>query len=225
MNECKIITSKTRTPQTLIEAFRDIPVANIDDCMNRLGAVDHAIRPIGHKGQMLGQALTLQVAPGDNLMLHVAMDMIKPGDVLVIDAGGFDNRAIFGELMATYCASKGAVGIVCDGAIRDYNELAELPNIAIYARSATPNGPYKNGPGQIGVPICVGGKTVHPGDIVVGDGDGIIIITPSEAENLSNAARQVVKKEKGIRENIIKNGTYDCPWVKDKLKEIGCIYR
>jgi len=155
-------------------------------------------------------------------MFHAAMDLAQPGDVIVIDAGGFTDRAIFGELMATYCRSRGIKGIVCDGAIRDRDELAAMKDFPTYARAATPNGPYKNGPGEINVPVVIGGKTVKPGDIVVGDGDGVLFIDPGIAENLAAAVRAVQKKEADIKAHIAEDGTYIRPWVSAKLKEISC---
>lgn len=219
---CKIIKDFRRPAPELVERFRDMPVANIDDNMNRIAAVDAAIEPIGYKGQLLGTAFTVRVAQGDNLMFHAAMDLAKPGDVIVIDAGGFTDRAIFGELRATYCRSQGIRGIVCDGAIRDRGGLAAMEDFHVYARGATPNGPYKNGPGEINVPVVIGGKIVWPGDIVVGDDDGVLFIRPENAEALAGATRAVEKKEAGIMEHILNDGTYIRPWVDDKLREIGC---
>lgn len=219
---CKIIREFKRPDPELVARFRGMPVANIDDCMNRIAAVDAAIKPVGYKGQLLGTAFTVKVAQGDNLMFHAAMDLAKPGDVIVIDAGSFTDRAIFGELMATYCKTRGVKGIICDGAIRDYDGLAEMEDFQVYARSATPNGPYKNGPGEINTPVVIGGKIVHPGDIIVGDQDGVVIISPDIAEEVANATEEVEKKEAAIMEHIVKDGTYIRPWVAEKLKEIGC---
>ena len=219
---CKIIRNFQRPDPTLVERFRGMPVANIDDCMNRIAAVDAAIKPIGYKGQLLGTAFTVKVAQGDNLMFHAAMDLTKPGDVVVIDAGGFTERAIFGELMAAYCKSRGVRGIICDGAIRDYDGLAEMKDFQVYARSATPNGPYKTGPGEINTPVVIGGRLVYPGDIIVGDQDGVLIISPAIAEQIAHATEEVEKKEAVIMEHIVKDGTYVRPWVAEKLKEIGC---
>lgn len=219
---CKIIQDFSRPAPELVARFEGMPVANIDDCMNRIAAVDAAIQPVGKQGQLLGTAFTLRVPQGDNLMFHAAMDLAKPGDVIVIDAGGFTDRAIFGELMATYCKSRGIKGIVCDGAIRDRDGLAAMENFPVYARAATPNGPYKNGPGEINVPVVIGGKLVHPGDIVVGDSDGVLFIDPAIAPELANATEAVEQKESGIMEHILKDGTYIRPWVNEKLKEIGC---
>ena len=219
---CKIIRDFERPAPELVARFKGMPVANIDDNMGRIAAVDTAIEPIGYKGQLLGTAFTVRVPQGDNLMFHAAMDLAKPGDVIVIDAGGFTDRAIFGELMSTYCRSRGIVGIVCDGAIRDRNGIAAMENFHVYARSATPNGPYKNGPGEINVPVVIGGKLVRPGDIIVGDDDGVIIIDPAIADEIATATEGVEKKEADIVDHILNDGTYIRPWVDDKLKEIGC---
>ena len=218
---CRIITDFTRPSKELIEAFRGVPVANIDDCMGRIAAVDASLVPIGYKGQLLGTAFTVRVPQGDNLMFHAAMDLAKPGDVIVIDAGGFTNRAIFGELMATYMKSRGIKGIICDGAIRDYGGLAALEDFKVYAKAAVPNGPYKNGPGEINTPIVCGGQIVHPGDIVVADDDGILFIKPEDAELLIKATKGTEEKEAGIMKHILEDGTYIRPWVEEKLKETG----
>ena len=218
---CKIIRDFPRPDPSLVELFRDLPVANIDDCMERTAAVEAAIIPLG-KGQLLGTAFTVRVAHGDNLMLHAAMDLAKPGDVIVIDAGGFTERAIFGELMATYCKVRGVRGIVCDGAIRDADKLAAMADFQVYARAATPNGPYKNGPGEINVPVIIGGRIVYPGDIVVGDADGVLFVRPENAKQLAEATRAVGAKEAEIMRNILENGTYIRPWVDDLLKKINC---
>lgn len=219
---CKIIRDFERPSAELISRFRNLPVANIDDCMGRIAAVDSAIEPVGNKGQLLGPAFTVRVPQGDNLMLHAAMDLAKPGDVILIDAGGFEDRAIFGELMATYCKVRGIRGIVCDGAIRDRDKLAALESFHVYARAATPNGPYKNGPGEINVPVCVGGRIVRPRDIVVGDNDGVVIVSPEIAPALADAAQAVKAKEDTIMEHILDEGSYVRPWVAEKLLEIDC---
>ncbi len=218
--KCKIRQDFQRPPKELVERFSGMQVANIDDNMGRIAAVDQSICPVG-KGQLLGTAFTIRVPQGDNLMLHVAMDMAKPGDVIVIDAGGFADRAIFGELMATYMKSRGIKGVVCDGAIRDRDELAVLEGFPVFAKATTPNGPYKNGPGEINVPICVGGKVVHPGDIVVGDGDGVLFIRPEQAAMIADATEEVSKKEEKILKDILEEGTYIRPWVEEKMKQIG----
>lgn len=220
---CKIVRTVRRPKPELVELFRDMPVANIDDNMGRIAAIDAHIVPLG-KGQLLGPAFTVRLPQGDNLMFHAAMDLAQPGDVIVIDAGGFENRAIFGELMATYCKSRGIRGIVCNGAVRDSGALAAMEDFPVYACGVTPNGPYKNGPGEIGVPVVIGGKVIHPGDIIVGDDDGVLAIDPMIAEALAQETRAVQDKEDQIMDHILREGTYLRPWVEEKLREIGCEY-
>ncbi len=210
----------TRPDRSLIEKFRGIPVANIDDCMNRTAAVDPEIKPF-NKAPLLGPAFTVKVAEGDNLMFHKAMDMAKPGDVVVIDAGGDKKRAIFGALMISYCKARGLAGVIVDGAIRDSEEISEM-DFPVYAKSVTPNGPYKNGPGEINTVISFGGKVVHPGDIIVGDQDGIVIIDPRDAEALAEKAAGVVAMEAGILKKILEECSYIRPWVDEKLEKLNC---
>ena len=216
---CRIRTDFPRPPRELVELFRGVPVANIDDCMNRMAAIDAAIRPL-NAAPLLGTAFTVKVAEGDNLMFHKAMDMAQPGDVFMIDAGGCTERSIFGELMLTYCKVRGVAGVVVDGAVRDAGAIAGM-DLPVYARGVTPNGPYKNGPGEINYPISLGGVIVNPGDIVVGDADSVLVIRPGEAGDLAKAARAVVEKEASIMAGILK-GAYPRPWVDAKLRELGC---
>ena len=217
---CKIIRDFKRPDPELVRLFDGIPVANIDDCMGRIAAVNNEIYPLG-KNPLLGIAFTIRVPQGDNLLLHAAMDMAKPGDVIMLDAGGFTDRAIFGELMCTYMRSRGIQGIVCDGAVRDSEALSMMENFAVYAKGVTPNGPYKNGPGEINVPVVIGDKVVFPGDIIVGDGDGVIIIRPDQARDIAFQAKEIVKKEEEIMRRIVEEGTYIRPWVQEKVEEIG----
>jgi len=221
---CRIIRDFPRPERRLVELFRDMPVANIADNLERMAAASYDLTPLG-KGQLLGTAFTVRVPQGDNLMFHAAMDLAQPGDVIVIDAGGFRDRAIFGELMAAYCKSRGVRGIVCDGAVRDCAALDAMEDFRVYACGVTPNGPYKNGPGEINVPVVVGGRIIRPGDIIVGDDDGLLAIDPAEAEALSEQVRKTQQKEQDIMDGIVTRGVYPRPWVEEKLREIGCEIR
>lgn len=217
----KIISDFPRPDKELVEQFRGMPVANIDDNMGRIAAVDAALVPM-NSSPLVGTAFTIRMPQGDNLMFHKAMDMAQPGDVIMIDAGGSVDRAIFGELMVNYCRSRGIAGIVCDGAIRDRDGIGKLTDFAVYAKGVTPNGPYKNGPGEINTPVVIGGKLVRPGDIIVGDSDGVIIIPPEHAADIAAATRATMKMEEQIMEDIVNKGEYIRPWVDKKLQEIGC---
>lgn len=212
-----IIEDFKRPDKALVEKFRNVAVANLDDCMNRISAVHEDIRPV-NKGKLLGPAFTVKVPSGDNLMFHAAMDLAKPGDVIVIDAGGDTRRSIFGELMVTYCRKRGIAGIVVDGSLRDVDAMSQLTDFPIYARGITPDGPYKNGPGEINTPIVCGGRLVNPGFIVIGDEDGVIFINPSDAPELLEKVNKLHENEIRIINTIEKDGTYIRPWVNEKLE-------
>ena len=217
---CVVIKDFKRPDRELVDQFKDVAVANLDDVMNRISAVDPAIVPT-NGSPLLGTAFTVKVPAGDNLFFHIAMDLAKPGDVIVIDAGGDTRRSTFGELMVTYCRMRGIAGIVVDGAIRDVDAMQKLDDFNIYARGVTPDGPYKNGPGEINTPVSVGGRTVYPGDIVLGDADGVIFVRPSEAPALLEAVHTIENNEANILKTMEADGTYIRPWVDKKVAEIG----
>ena len=151
---CRIFTEVPRPPKELVERFRGLPVANIGDNMNRIYCVDSAIRSMNGK-PMLGVAYTLHLPSGDNLLLHQAIEMAQPGDVLLISAGG-PERAYCGELMMMDCRNHGFAGCAIDGYLRDIDEISHM-DFPVFARGITPQGPYKFGPGEINVPIAFGG--------------------------------------------------------------------
>lgn len=220
---CRIDTRIRRPDPALIERFRGLPAANLGDCMNRIAAMDPAIRPFT-TGGMLGCAYTVRLPEGDNLLLHKALDLAEPGDVLVIDAGGSLRRAIFGELMVRYCELRGLGGLVVDGSIRDVDAIAGM-GVPVYAKGVSPNGPYKNGPGEIGGAVAVGGQVVRPGDIVVGDSDGVVVVRPEDAEEVLEKVGALMDNEERILAAMDREGTYVRPWVDKKLRELGCEMR
>ena len=183
-----------RPDKELMEGFRGIPTSNINDEMNRLFNMSAAISPINNVESFVGPAFTVKVPIGDNLMIHKAMDMIQPGDVLIVDGAGAEDRSLAGEIMMTFLEKKGVAAVVVDGALRDSDALSRM-NMPMYCRAITPQGPYKNGPGEIGLPISCGGLVVFPGDIIVGDSDGIVVIRPDDAEEVLSAAQKKVAGE------------------------------
>jgi regulator of RNase E activity RraA len=192
----------------IVEAFRGMPVAAIGDAMSRhIGAI--GLHPFhGRLDTVLcGPAFTVRVRPGDNLMIHKALMMVEPGDVLVIDGGGDLTQALVGGLMRTTCKMRRLGGLVVDGAIRDRLEWVE-EGMPIFARGYTHRGPTKDGPGEINVPISCAGLTVMPGDLVVGDADGVIAVPAAEAAEVLRKTRAHLEKEAVIRETNRK-GTAD----------------
>ena len=192
----RIYTKVERPDAALIEQFRGLPSSNVNDEMNRLYCMHDYIRLLnpGKAKQLLGSALTVKAPVGDNLFLHQALEMAQPGDVIVVDGGSGCNRSLAGEIMLRYAAEKGVAGIVVDGCLRDLEGIERLA-MPVYAKGITPQGPYKNGPGEINVPIACGGQVVFPGDILVGDRDGIVVIRPLDAALVYQDAQEKKKKE------------------------------
>ena len=155
---------------------------------------------------MVGRALTVRTRAGDNLYIHRALGMIEPGDVVIVDGGGDISRALVGEIMMSIARSRGAVGLVLDGAIRDVDAIS-AGGFPVFAKAAIHRGPYKNGPRDINVPVCIGGMFVKPGDIVVGDWDGVVAFSPDIADELLLKVQKQEENEQQILVSIV-NGTY-----------------
>ncbi|OLL31628.1 methyltransferase [Burkholderia sp. SRS-W-2-2016] len=197
------------SPATL-NALRELAVSLLSDNMARAsGAL--GLRPYHRPKPLAGTALTIHTRPGDNLAIHRAFEYCRPGDVLVIDGAGDVSQALMGEIMATYAESLGVQGLVIDGAIRDSGALSQR-DFPVYARGVTHRGPYKNGPGEINVPVTVGGMVVHPGDIIVGDEDGLLAISPADVDAVIEGARRQQAKEAAALASIA-NRTFDNAWV------------
>ena len=187
----RIFTKIERAGKELVEAFRGIPSSNINDEMNRLFNMNANItlmNPDTAKN-MVGTAFTVHAPIGDNLFLHEALDLAEPGDVIVVDGGGYANRAFAGEIMMTFAQKKGIAGVVVDGCMRDSDGMRNL-TMPVYSAGVTPQGPYKNGPGEINTAVSCGGQVVFPGDILVGDADGIVVIHKQDAEEVLAAAKK-----------------------------------
>lgn len=214
----RIFLNINRPPRFLIDGFAGIPVANIADSMNRMSCMNAKLRPVNDV-PLLGPAFTVKSRPGDNLLLHKAIDLAQPGDIVVVDAQGDLTNSIMGELMALWAKKRGIGGFIIDGAIRDLGALKKM-GMPIYAAGVTPAGPYKDGPGEINVPIACGGVVVHPGDIVVGDEDGIVVLSPRDAESLLEKAKAKSQAESKIMEDIA-NLAWDRMWLDPALAERG----
>ncbi|CAN5502351.1 RraA family protein [soil metagenome] len=197
--------------------FRDIPVSTISDSMHRMTAGGSGIVLLNTdlSTQMAGAALTVRTRPGDNLLVHKALTMIAPGDVLVIDAGADTTNAIIGEIMLAAAVASGLVGLVVDGAIRDAATL-RTGVTPVFARGVTHRGPYKDGPGEINVPVTIGGMVVHPGDLVLGDADGIVAIPPDHVDQV-HALAAAKTQEEAIALQIALRGDRNAGWVDARI--------
>jgi len=216
----RIFELKNRVPREWIGQFRNVATPHISDNMNRMHSASHALRPYHREGKLVGTAFTVKTRPGDNLMVHKAIDLCEPGDVIVVDAGGDLTNAIIGEIMVRLAVKKGIAGFVIDGAVRDTAAIRK-GNFPVYARGVTHRGPYKDGPGEINVTVSVGGMVVHPGDLIVGDDDGLVAVPRAEVENVLTLAKLQAEKEEAIFQSI-ENGTIDRSWIDEQLKAKGC---
>lgn len=210
-----------RVAADLCERARDLPVANVSDCMSRLTGAG-ALNRYHRSGRMAGPAFTVRVRPGDNLMLHKALDMALPGDVIVVDAGGDVTNALIGELMVTHARVRGVAGIVIDGAIRDRDELFEI-NFPVFARAVSHRGPYKDGPGEIGFAVSVDGMVVHPGDLVIGDGDGVLSVPRDSAADVLERARAKQEVE-ALQMQRTLDRSLDRSWIDRELEKKDCTF-
>jgi regulator of RNase E activity RraA len=195
----------------LLRAFEGVATPLISDNMARMpGAV--GLRKYHRQGRMVGPAFTVRTSPGDNLAIHQALVLARPGDIIVVDAGGDTSRALVGEIMMAIAVQNGIRGFVIDGAIRDCAAFA-ASDFGCFARDVIHKGPYKNGPGEINVPVCIGGFVIESGDIVVGDEDGVVAFPQSDAAALLEAARAQEAREAAMMETI-RRGLYDGAYAK-----------
>jgi len=192
----------------IVDAFRTMPVAAIGDAMSR-NVGTYGLRQYHARLDtvLCGPAVTVRVRPGDNLMIHKALMMVQPGDVLVIDGGADVTQALVGGLMRTTCIAKQLGGLVIDGAVRDLLEWAE-EGMPIFARGHTHRGPSKDGPGEINIPVSCAGMAVLPGDLIIGDADGVIAVPAAEAEDVLRRTHAHLEREAKIRETN-RTGTAD----------------
>jgi RraA family protein len=214
----RIRTDYQRVESALIERARKIPVAVVGDVANRLQAFPAGFIQYGGRKRFAGPALTVRVRPGDNLFLHKAIDLAQPGDVIVVDAGGAANTAILGAMMTNYARSRGVAALVVDGAIRDVEELAAL-DYPVVARGATPNGPFKTGPGEIGYPISCGGLSIAAGDLLLGDADGVLLVPRDEVARIIGPAEEKYRLEQAWEVEIAE-GRWDRAWVDEALAKL-----
>lgn len=219
MTNLRVMQPKRRVSPETVEKFRVVPAAVISDCMSRLAAGGASLRPMHAGGKVLaGPAFTVKTRPGDNLFVHKAIDTALPGDIIVVDAGGDLTNAIVGEMMLTHAETRGIAGVVIYGAIRDYGHVKNH-TFPVFAAGVTHRGPLHDGPGEINVPIAISGMVIEPGDLMIGDDDGLMCIPYDETEIVYPAAAKRLAGENAQRERV-RNGTVDRRWIDDCLAKI-----
>lgn len=216
----RVLSAARKVSAKWVERFRQVPVACVSDSMNRMTAGGSRLRPMHRGGVLAGPALTVKARPGDNLMLHYALDIAEPGDVVVVDAGGDLSNALIGEMMVAYAATRGVAGIVINGAIRDAAAI-RAGDFPMFAAGITHRGPYKDGPGEINVPIAIDGMVIEPGDLIIGDDDGLLCVPYDEVAGVYERADAKNRAEIAQLERIAA-GQNDRRWVIESLRQKGC---
>ena len=217
----RILKRKKRVALDIAKEFLTLPVANVSDSMWRLTAGGSRLRPMHKSGQMAGPALTVKSRPGDNLMLHKAIDMAEPGDIIVCDAGGDLTNSLMGELMLAHAIKRGVGGFVLNGAVRDVEAFLDV-NLPVFAAGVSHRGPYKDGPGEINVSVAIDGMVIEPGDLVIGDWDGVLSIPLDDVESILKKTNEKQAAE-AVDMAKIEAGEWDRSWVDKTLKDRGCI--
>jgi len=221
MSVGKRVFLKRKLPEKeVMKELGEIPAANIADVMERSCAMNPRVHLVSSpkKPIMVGPALTVKVRAGDNLALHAAMNIAQEGDIIVVSNEGDNTRALMGEIMMTYLHNfKKIAGIILDGPIRDIDEIGKW-DFHVYATGTTPGGPYKEGPGEVNIPISCGEISVNPGDIIVGDPDGIIVIPQRDATVILEAAKKVQEND-AKKVQASKTGSANREWVTKLLEQ------
>jgi len=220
------IRTKVQHPDPgLVDRFRDVDIALLSDLMNRLYTLRSGIHPIvptADGSPLVGPACTVKVFPGDNLMIHAALDHANPGDVVVVDTAGSSTNAVLGDMVTAKSKARGIAGFVVDGLVRDVDAMTDI-GLPVFARGVTPRGPLHRGPGELNFAISCGGVSIDPGDIVVAGADGVVIV-PFDCA--SAVAGRLESKAAAEADYVaaVHRGDFSNQWVADMLSDHGCEY-
>jgi regulator of RNase E activity RraA len=216
----RIHLNTPRPPDNVLAGFQGVPSGLVCDAMDRYWAMDYRIKPLDPTSKLCGAALTVRTRPGDNLMVWKALEVARPGDVLVIATQFHTATSTFGELVALAAVQRGLAGIVCDGACRDASGI-RATGLATFVMGFIPSSPGKDGPGEIGGLVNCGGIPVHAGDILVGDEDGVAVVPLADSANLLERLTILRTKEQALRDKILA-GQVVPEWVDSVLNDKGC---
>lgn len=216
----RIRKSISRPSSEVIDKYRKFETTDVSDLLNRLYACGADIQNLVNHESIVGPALTVKVYPGDNLMVHKALDLIKPGDIIVVDASGTRNNAVVGDLVASKAKHRGAAGFIIDGLVRDIDELKNV-GLPMFARGVCPIGPLHRGPGEVNYSVNCGGVVVNPGDIVSADMNGVVIVRQEFAEDL---LKRLIEKSVALDAYVaeVKKGNFSNEWVDTYLGGLNC---
>lgn len=210
----------SRPSKEIVQRLASFPTADISDALNRMFTMSSDIHRLIGENVLAGPAVTVKVFPGDNLMLHKALDVIEPGDVIVVDTSGSQRNAVIGDMVAHKAMHRGAAGCIIDGMVRDVEGMREA-GLTIFAKGVTAFGPLHRGPGEVNYPVSCGGIVVNPGDIIVADDDGVVVVPASHAEQTITSLTSQAERLEAYVEKV-KRGEFSNDWVNQLLDDAGC---
>jgi 4-hydroxy-4-methyl-2-oxoglutarate aldolase len=220
----KIVRRIPRPDAQPVKLLGGLGVATVHEAQGRTGAMLPYLRPIYLAARVSGPAVTVSCHPGDNLMIHAAVEVCKPGDVLVVVTTSESTDGMFGDLLGTSCQAHGVVGLVIDAGVRDTTELTEM-KFPVWAKAISPQGTVKASPGSVNVPVVCAGMLVNPGDVIVGDADGVVVVPRAAAAEVAKAGQQRIAKEEKTRERLAKGELgVEFYGLRAKLAELGVEY-
>ena len=224
MNPNVVVRNVERAPRELLEGFASIDTSTAHEAMGRFGFVGGHIRPLQQGARIAGSAVTVLVHPGDNIMIHAAIALLQPGDVLVVAGTAPSANALFGELMATSTVARGGVGLITDGAVRDVDSIRDM-GFPVWSQHVGCQGPMKTTAGWVNIPVVLGEQAVQPGDVVCADDTGVVVVPRQQAaEVLENSRRRMAAEEVTRKRLAAGELTVDFAGLGDKLAELGVTY-
>ncbi len=220
----KVVRNIKRPDMEVVRMLGELGVATVHEAQGRTGLMKPYMRPIYPSARAAGTAVTISSQPGDNLMIHAAMEVCKPGDILVVTTTSESTDGMFGELLGVSCEAHGVVGLITDAGVRDTAELTAM-DFPVWARAISAQGTVKSTAGSVNVAVVCAGMTVNPGDVIVADADGVVVVPREQAAAVAQAGRDRIDKEAKTRERL-RNGELgvDFYGLREKLKQLGVNY-
>ena len=220
-----VVRNIEQPPKDAIEALERFGVSTVHEAQGRIGLLAHYMRPIYPGASIAGAAVTVSLPPGDNLMIHVAVEVCKPGNILVVAPTSPCTDGYFGELLATSLRAHGVKGLVIEAGVRDVRPLTEM-KFPVWSRAISTQGTVKATLGSVNVPVVCAGAAIAPGDVIVADDDGVVVVQRSAAREVAAASQQRVEKEDKTRERLAKGELgLDMYGLREKVKQMGLEYR